>query len=380
MFRTTFSGAAFGAALLALTAGLPGSALAQQGRVACGGVYTVQPGDTLRGVALRAYDRGIYEIIFEANRGVLTDPELLLVGQRIFIPCIDGSQVTGGQAIRRDLRTAAEAPSTVRVAARRTAGAEGFGESSLGKEIRFLTGSNYAPFTGRGLPEGGMATEIVNRAMINADLTRRYDITWENDWDRHLGVLSEGEQDLGFPWFRPACNQPSRLSPEMRQRCSQFEFSLPIYEVQIGYYMTAANDPGGPITHADLAGKHLCRPERHFTFDLEAHGLMPPNVVMTRPATAGDCFALLSEGLVDVVVMSAALAEAEIAARGDGDRVAELRELAGAETLHVVAAKSNPAARDYLALIDDGLSKMRGNGEWGEIVARHIDWHTHQAH
>lgn len=74
-----------------------------QSSIACGGFYEVAPGDTLREIAVNAYGVGNYQLIFNANREILESPALLLVGQRLFIPCLDGS----GPRTRQEAEAAA---------------------------------------------------------------------------------------------------------------------------------------------------------------------------------------------------------------------------------------------------------------------------------
>lgn len=51
------------------------------------GTYTVQSGDTLWKIASRAYGDGSkYPKIFEANKGVLKNPDHILPGQELVIP------------------------------------------------------------------------------------------------------------------------------------------------------------------------------------------------------------------------------------------------------------------------------------------------------
>jgi len=49
--------------------------------------YTVAPGDTLSKISKQFYgSAGQYMRIFEANRGILTDPDKIRVGQQLVIP------------------------------------------------------------------------------------------------------------------------------------------------------------------------------------------------------------------------------------------------------------------------------------------------------
>lgn len=55
--------------------------------------YTIQTGDTLSKIAKHFYgDAGKYPVIFEANKEVIKDPNLIYPGQMIRIPKVDGSE------------------------------------------------------------------------------------------------------------------------------------------------------------------------------------------------------------------------------------------------------------------------------------------------
>ena len=50
-------------------------------------IYEVRPGDTLGAIAQRVYGKAsLYPKIFEANRDILDDPNLIKVGQKLRIP------------------------------------------------------------------------------------------------------------------------------------------------------------------------------------------------------------------------------------------------------------------------------------------------------
>ncbi len=53
-------------------------------------IYEVAPGDTLGAIAQRFYGKAsLYTRIFEANRDILDDPNLIKVGQKLRVPMLD---------------------------------------------------------------------------------------------------------------------------------------------------------------------------------------------------------------------------------------------------------------------------------------------------
>ena len=96
-------------------------------------------------------------------------------------------------------------------------------------EMKLLTGSNYAPFTDHNWSGDGMITEIVNAALENSPYPVPYEIRWDDDWSTHLfPQLDSKEFDMGFPWFRPNCEED-----RLNQRCENFHFSGPLVELLI---------------------------------------------------------------------------------------------------------------------------------------------------
>jgi polar amino acid transport system substrate-binding protein len=238
--------------------------------------------------------------------------------------------------------------------------------------IRILTGP-YPPYTGRDLPEQGMLTEVVSRALDHAAPERERRIAFVGDWSAHLDVLlPDGAFDIGFPWFKPDCSRMELLGEEMRRRCTDYNWSQPLHELVVGYFVRAGSGIEGATDYDDLLGLTFCRPEGYYGFDLEQKGLSAPRIALLTPATPADCLRALADGEADVVSLSVTLVEAEIAELGLAGRIAELPELADILTLHALAPKSNPSGRAYLTLVNRGLREMRESGEWFRVVARHL--------
>ncbi|WP_431299316.1 LysM peptidoglycan-binding domain-containing protein [Tabrizicola sp. BL-A-41-H6] len=348
--------------------------------------HTVVPGDTLSQLAKAAGVAGGYQILYSANRDRLSSPNIIEVGMTLAIPCADGSlpgastaaaepAASDQPALAAALETAAEPavePTTKPVAA----AAPATTKPALLPEARFLTAGSYAPFTDEDLPEGGMFTELVKLAMQRAAPNQPYRVSFVNDWGAHLTeLLPSGAFDLGFPWYLPDCSKVDLLSPATQMRCTDYDASDPFFEAVVGYYTKAGSDLVNVTSHDQLKGKRLCRPDGWFTFDLEALGLVEPNVSMLVAPTQLDCWRALEADEVDVVTFDALPAEDDIVTLGIGDNVKELTALATVQTIHVFTPKANPDGKAYLAILNAGLKSMRDDGTWFKVVSTRLREH-----
>ncbi|MEM1345734.1 MAG: transporter substrate-binding domain-containing protein, partial [Pseudomonadota bacterium] len=244
--------------------------------------------------------------------------------------------------------------------------------ASVQPRIRVLTGE-FAPYTGRTLPESGMLADIMVEAIAASAPGRGLRMTFADEWEAHLDtLLPESRYDIGFPWFRPNCDAPERLSAEMRRRCSDFVWSQPLHEVVVGVFVRA----GDPLTrvseYAALSGRSLCRPEGFQTLDLFQKGVVPASVRRVEAVDAKACMRQLVAGQVDAVALDIVKAEGVLGELGLFNAVAEAPALADIITLHAIAPRSNPFGRTYVTLLDRGLRDLRDSGAWFDIVARHL--------
>jgi hypothetical protein len=348
---------AFLLAILALVAMPPGEGAAAAG---CGEFYTVARGDTLHLIAVAHYGRGEYQAIYDANRDILPSVTQLDVGEELWIPCLDGSgPQTRAQALASGARTATPTVSAAAV----TRDSNGLG---------FLTGSDFAPFADERLPQGGMITELVRLALARAAPGREVSVTFVNDWSSHLGLIEKGSFHLGFPWYKPDCSRANLLGRSMRERCDKFDFSRPLFEVPVAYYVRAGDPLAGATDYKDIADRKLCRPAGYFTFDLKEQGIPSKKGKLIIGPTADDCFTWLEDGTVDVVTLGKIGLSEELARFGLETKVAEIPALASSQTLHVVAAKADPVGEAGLALVNKGIEDLEASGRWYEVVSRHL--------
>ena len=147
-----------------------------------------------------------------------------------------------------------------------------------------------------------------------------------------------------------------------------------MFEEIVGYY--SRKDLPRPETYTDLYGLKFCRPEGYSLFMMEEELLTEPHISIARPLRVIDCFRGLANGDYDVVVLAVDSSERAIAELGAGDKIVRHEHLSYVVTIHAVIAKNNPRKDHALGALNDGIRKLKANGEWFSIVTRHMAEHS----
>ncbi|HKJ61411.1 MAG TPA: transporter substrate-binding domain-containing protein, partial [Hyphomicrobiales bacterium] len=335
----------------------------------CGSDYVIQEGETLAGIAQRVYgDSSQWSLIFYANQDRLgSNMTLLVPGQAIRIPCIAPAQ-------RPDVQ--ANAPATQSAPAESAS----FELSSMVTHIEFLTAEGYTPYADRTLQNGGLLLDLLTTSMGLIEEQSKgsfsHNISWVNDWAAHLNpLLITRAFDVGIPWTKPDCSDPSALDTSSRYRCQKFFFSDPLYEDVTALFLK--ND--SPITFKtddEILGKTLCQTRGSSTFHLNMEGrgwLTGNKIVLMQPQTPEECFRLLDNGTVDAVVISDLTGRAIAASMGVLDHIRVAERPVHIETLHAIIAKTHPHARTILYYINSSFARLRDEGQYDKIVSSHLD-------
>jgi len=327
----------------------------------CGGVYTVKPGDSLSVIADSQYKNARYWTAIHQNNiaKIGKSPDNLRVGMRLDLLCIDGLPVglEGGAEVAE---AAAVVPLVVAP-----------GTAATARKINLLTADDYAPFTDRKSLNGGLVTEVVQKAMERAAPPEGFAIHWVNDWSAHLEpLLSNALLDLGFPWLKPDC----AATPDT-YRCANFLFSDSMFEMLVLVF-TAKDRPLIFVSDDDMLGKTLCRPKGYYTHDLDAGGrnwLAEGKITLEMPDKNADCFEMLVAGKVDAVVVDEFTGRATMKELGLGDKVevVQTRPLS-IEGLHVVVHKTHPRAEELMALVNKGLAAIKADGTYQQVIGPHM--------
>jgi polar amino acid transport system substrate-binding protein len=348
MFRRC--GAAFGFVLVSTTA-----VVAQE---ACT-TYTVKEGDSLGSIAQAAYGSFNYQMIFNANReAIANNPNNLPAGLQLILPCEDGRLTPD-----TELSAVIEAESERQEATRDP-------NQPYMPPLKFVTANDWKPFTDESLAGGGIYVRMAATAMRRGGNDRDFKIAYVDDWGSHIATLLPSNAfDMSIAWSKPDCSRLDLLGEFAVTMCTEFEFSLPVYEVAYSYNTLIDSKFAGARAFSDYLGARICRPEGWPTSDLEVEGLAEPAVTFVRPKSPMECAEMLLAGTVDLYSLEVETTTANFEELGATDKVELNPALATFNTHHLVIAKSNPRAAEYLEIINRGLEEMRESGEWYDIVA-----------
>jgi polar amino acid transport system substrate-binding protein len=287
-----------------------------------------------------------------------TNPNNLPAGLQLILPCEDGrltpdselsaiiQQETAEQEANRSNTNIYEPP------------------------LKFVTSNDWMPFTDESLTGGGIFVRMATTAMQRGGNDRTYEVSYVDDWMSHIEVLlPTGSFDVSVAWEAPDCSKLDLLGEFSVRMCTDFDFSLPIYETAYSFNTMADSPYAAAREFGDYAGARICRPEAWPISDLEVQGLVEPLVTYVQPKSPMECAQMLLDGEVDLYSIESETGSANFEELGASDRVAPNPALATFVTYHFITAKSNPRGRVYIAMLNRGITDMRESGESYDIVA-----------
>lgn len=342
-------------AIAAVMLGLPAMASAQE---ACT-TYTVQAGDTLGSIAEAAYGSYDYQMIFNANRDALAaNPNDLPAGLQLILPCEDG-RLTADTELNTIIEQETERAESTRKKS-----------NVYEPPLKFVTSNDWMPFTDESLTGGGIFVRMASTAMQRGGNDRDYTVAYVDHWMSHIDtLLPTGAFDISIAWEAPDCTKLDLLGEFSVRMCTEFDFSLPIYETAYSFNTLVDSPFAAARAFSDYAGARICRPEAWPIGDLEVQGLVEPLVTYVHPKAPLDCADLLLKGEVDLYSIEAETSAQNFKELGAVEQVAANPALATFISYHFITAKSNPRGRVYIAMLNRGITEMRESGEWYDILA-----------
>ncbi len=321
--------------------------------------YTVKDGDTLGTIAQAAYNTFDYQMIFNANRDALAaNPNSLPAGLQLILPCEDG-RLTPDQELTSVIESETQKQET-----------SGKKSNVYEPPLKFVTSNNWAPFTDEKLTGGGIFVRMATTAMQRGGNDRGYEVSYVDDWMAHIDtLLPSGAFDVSIAWEAPDCSKLDMLGEFSARMCTDFDFSLPIYEAAYTFNTLPDSKYAGARSFADYTGAKICRPEAWPLGDLEVQGLTPPIVEYVQPKDPKECAEMLLKGEVDVYSIETETSVSNFAELDATDKISVNPALTTFISYHFLTSKANPRGRVYIAMLNRGITEMRETGEWYDILA-----------
>lgn len=230
--------------------------------------------------------------------------------------------------------------------------------AALADDVRLVTGDDYAPFTGRSLPGGGMLTQVVQAVLAERGLAGTLD--WQ-PWNRGYLKTLRGDYDVTFPYVPGS------------QREAEFLYSAPLFVAEQHLFSRA----GEPIELEDLSqseGRRLCYP-LGWQAPVAIQALIEQGVLRRHsPLGLKECARLLLLRRDDLFIADRRLGESALrstgAPRGQFHRS---RGVFGNSTLHLIVPRGHPRAAELIEQFDRGLADLRARGEYQRLIEGYLE-------
>lgn len=229
--------------------------------------------------------------------------------------------------------------------------------SALAEPLRLVTGDDYAPFTGKSLPGGGMLTQVVQAAMQQGQLSNTLD--WQ-PWKRGYLKTLRGDYDATFPYVRTPQREEVFLYSEALFIAEQHIFS------RAGEVIEVDDVPS-------MQGRRLCYPL----------GWQPPPIIQQlldkgqlsrhSPTGLNECARLLLMGRDDFFISDRRLGETAL--QLTGVPVEQFRRSDSAisrSTLHLIVPRSHPRAAAIIEQFNQGLVLLKASGDYQRLLERSL--------
>ncbi len=371
--------AALGLAVLTISAS---PVLAQE---ICG-TYTINKGDTLRGIAKDTYGNPRdYRYIFEANRSNLgRTPHIIPIGLTLDLPCrgiftdagtpVEAAASTEVPAIIEATETTPTPEVEVQAQPTEIADTEPNAVptpvpaiTSHIAELILVGFSDNLPYSDENLLHGGLITTLIETALLRSNAAKVSKPIFVTRPETGLATsILPDKFHLSFPWLLPDCKL-SDFDADIRDLCENFTFSAPIYEAQMAMFTVSDGPFENASSEVDLVGARVCRPAAMHTYDLLEDGMIEPIISLETATDLATCFEDLINDIVDIVSVNGLTADVYFADTGRNEQIIELTDLAAIHTVHAITANNNPEGQIAMEYLNAGVWDMLATGEWGAI-------------
>ena len=222
------------------------------------------------------------------------------------------------------------------------------------------------PLAGRDLPGGGLVGDLIREAFREVVPSLQIELAFVNDRQAHLDVLVPLDAfALSYPWPAADCGQVTAQATYSRAICQDFEFSLPIYQAEVRYFVRQDNPAAAQVSSpADLGALAICRPAAFPPVDLERDQIGAKIVVADSLAA---CVDAVVTGAADVLSVPAAMLPPS-----GVDELVELEALRMQEPVHAIFARGSADSDAAREVLDQGLRQIQSSGAWFRSVSKYL--------
>jgi polar amino acid transport system substrate-binding protein len=235
----------------------------------------------------------------------------------------------------------------------------------------------HPPLTGQNLPGGGILTELTTAAVARMGWPGGGGVAlqWEKDGKAQLAsILSEHGTELGLPWEKPDCENTEALNAESAAFCDGALTSAPIFKVLIVLF-TRVDNPIDLSAPDSLVERVLCVPDDRDLTQLDPRTrawVRDGKLTLTRVPTLIDCLARVERREADAVLTNELEGKELISKLGLADVFAMSEMPVSVQDIHIVIGKHVANAEKLAAALDEGFNKLKSDGAYAQIVAKHL--------
>ena len=226
-----------------------------------------------------------------------------------------------------------------------------------GEETLYLVTGDFAPFSGKTLPQGGMTTEITTQAF--KEMGYQVHIDFE-PWRR--GYINTGKL-LYFGTF-PYVEDSTRKK--------KFLFSDPLYTTKVNFFVRSDFNK---MLHKDedLRGLKACLPVGYSTREIQGfldEGLL---TITMRPSNDAACFRAVEKNRVDLYAVNYITGWKIIKQIfGQNNGFKNIGKPLMPAHYHLIVGRQHPNGQALLKIFNEGLIRLKHNGMYQKIVQRHL--------
>ncbi|WP_421865965.1 substrate-binding periplasmic protein [Motiliproteus sp.] len=219
-----------------------------------------------------------------------------------------------------------------------------------------LVTGEFPPFTGKDLPAGGLATDIITLAFtaMGENVEVSY-LPWKRGYEttlrgRFLGTFAYSKNE---------------------EREKTWLFSKPLYNLE-EVFIGLSGSPLKYESDADLKGLRICKPLGYNLFGLKKLH-QQGDIALVHPSDMEGCFRLLSKKRVDLVMTNKTTAETLKRRQIDGKLAFQVLSKPFVRIgHHLIIPKTHPNAQALMNRFDASLADLQASGQVEHLVAQHV--------